>query len=73
MFSGIWTPEKKLDDHKGRRPEWSSNFLEGVYIPLNTSDHCLSVLEHDHSTRNMAISLILVVLNVLLLVSCMSD
>ena len=26
-----------------------SIFVEGVYILLNTSDHCLSVLEHDHS------------------------
>ena len=28
-------------------------------IPLNTSDHCLSILEHDHPTTNMPISLIL--------------
>ena len=44
-----------------------------VYIPLNTSDHCLSILEHDHTSRNMPISLILVVLNILLLVSRVSD
>ena len=43
------SPEKKLDDHEGRRPEWASNFFEAVYIPLNTSDHCLSNLEHDHT------------------------
>ena len=65
--------ENKLDDHESRRPKLVSNFFEGVYIALNTSDHCLSVLEHDHTARNMSKSLIVVVLNVLLLVSCISD
>ena len=39
---------EKLDDHEGHRPEWASNFFQGIYIPLNTRDHCLSNLDHDH-------------------------
>ena len=42
----------------------------GVHISLDTSDHCLSILEL--TTRNVPVSLILVVLNVLLMVSCIS-
>ena len=61
------------DDHKGPRHELASNFFEGVYIQLNPSDHCLFILEHDHTTRNMPISFILVVLNALLLVSSISN
>ena len=61
------------DDHKGLRHELASNFFEGVHIQLNPSDHCLFILEHDHTTRNMLISFILVVLNALLLESCISN
>ena len=44
---------------------WNLTFFKGVHIPLSTSDHCLSIIEHDHTTRNMPINLILMVLNVL--------